>query len=114
MEFIKESNQEIGVVGSNGKNRRDDPFALSYGIADEPAWSPDDKRLAFVAFGSGQVDSAAIVVGSTLHPNRPRNHVLTDFRHRDLAPTWSPFSNHSRRSPKGPTGSRSNQAEPPS
>jgi Tol biopolymer transport system component len=90
MEFIKESNQEIGVVGSNGKNRRDDPFALSYGIADEPAWSPDDKRLAFVAFGSGQVDSAAIVVGSTLHPNRPRNHVLTDFRHRDLAPTWSP------------------------
>jgi Tol biopolymer transport system component len=48
MEFIKESDTEIGVVGSNGKNRRDDPFALSarYPIADEPAWSPDDKRIA--------------------------------------------------------------------
>jgi Tol biopolymer transport system component len=93
MEFIKESDTEIGVVGSNGKNRRDDPFALSgsYPIADEPAWSPDDKRIAFEAFATDPMsDAAAIVVASTLGPNRPLTRMLTDFRHRDLAPTWSP------------------------
>jgi Tol biopolymer transport system component len=94
MEFIKESANEIGTVQANGKNRLDDAFELSWNgfpIADEPAWAPDDKRIAFEAFATDPMsDAAAIVVASTLGSNRPLTRMLTDFRHRDLAPTWSP------------------------
>ena len=75
-----------------GRDRREDAFKLGFNagvaVASHPAWSPDDKRIAFVAF-DGPVDvRSAITVGKTRLPQSTRK--LTNFGHFDVSPTWSP------------------------
>jgi Tol biopolymer transport system component len=89
MMFIKESDNEIGVVDAGGRNRRDGLFG--FGLAAEPAWSPDDKHLAVAEFVGGfppASDNSAIVVVPTRPPHKKRK--LTKYTHRDFSPSWSP------------------------
>src|SRR4051812_8217016 len=89
MEFIKESDNEIGVVQANGTGRRNGLFNL--GLDSEPAWSPDDRHLAVAEFVGGfppPSDNSAIVVVSTR--GRTTRRELTKFSNRDLLPSWSP------------------------
>jgi Tol biopolymer transport system component len=89
MLFVKESDNEIGLVRPSGKDRRDGVF--DFGLASGPAWSPDDKRLAVEQFVGGfppPTDNSAIVVVPTQPPHEQLE--LTKYTHRDFSPAWSP------------------------